>query len=855
MAGRARFRMRGNGGTYVPPVDPLTFNPLTLSVLSFASDAAEGTVLATINGRTPGSTLTIVGTSAYTISGTNLLRGTGSYPVGNQVTIRESKSGYTTLDNVFDVTIVVPEAPPGAYDREVLVRYDGWAFVDLSSEVSGIHDSNLITVSISGSGGQLVLHVHNCRAMVSGESASFVHRELLDHLAVQLVGCARGSVAGVITYTGKSGAGETGSTITGTIGVKALTNFPSTWVMGADTYAMEGGMSLGDHVADPENWSIQSQGVALGAAGYAAIRSDTTGGRNIHRLVLNGTAGQSPPVIPTAGVTTNAVVLVHTSTITKTVTLSFLADTADVAPWPATDVWTSGGSNQVSRWLARTKKYPFWCRMEAGTYNPSNTYGYFNLINGVNNVALPSTNRPTAPFTGDIWDYVYTSAAQLGPGHHPNAMKISSREPWGANWGTFIINVAFLDRTASANIGLRISNIKFAVGTSVHQVYDQSAPYIKLYDLITTDHIKTFGNVSVNYGTPNNGSHKGVNEFDNYYEGPVNFACVDSKRHGSRFQTAQTTQDTINTTISNAVLGRYRSEVCWNLHIHKQGQFNPLHEDINAFRFTSGVYPTTGSPTQLGWFEPLGLTIAEFDIFGNLNAWGNGYAVTAADFATPIADLKAQLRYGDPTRYEPVPPIGTQLIGGSSYFLHDILANRFHKVRFGGLLMQDQGDHGITVDNPTTGTSVQYCSFLAPAHVTAPQGTSPYARLQNRTEVGASAVIASKNICARPAPSGSTGAFSLGGMDKLPGGAPDTSTPDPAWDHSGRGNVYNVDAADQVVRFVAPLAGASWKDIGDIVRDMAFKPGQELDAGFLPADPTIIDYRRRRVDKARLFAT
>lgn len=852
MAGRSMHgRLRGNGGVYVPPVDPLAFNALNLSVTSFAEDALEGDVLATITGFTTGSTRAIVGTTAYTISGNDLLRGTGSYPVSNQLTIRESKALYTTLDNVFHVTIVEPEAPPGDTDRDVDVRYNGRAFVDLSAEIAAIHDSNMITLSVSGPGGQLIAMVHNMRNMVSGETMTFVHRELMNYFAVELSGAARGSQAGVLTISGYSGAGDTGTLITGTVGVNCLTNFPSAITIGADTRAREGSaLELQHHVPDPENWSIQSQTATAGGAGYVEIIRDTTGGRNIHRIVLAGTMGQNPATIPTAGVTSNTITLVHTSALTKAMVLTCDPDTADLATWSlagtglTVDVWTTNGTNQTSRWLTRTKKFPFWGRWATGDYNPANTYGYFNLINGANNVALPTTNRPSGPFGADLWTHVYSSASKNGPGPNPKYMKLASREPWGARWGFLIVNTALLNTATSATIGLETSNFTLVAGAT-HQVYNQAAPYIHPYNLITHHHIRTEGNSIINVGTPNNGSHLGCNFFDNYMEGALNFAALDSKRFGNRWQTAQTIQDSSNNTVGNSTLGSGIAEICWELHIHKQGQISPVHEDQNAFRFNIGAYAPGGVPTYAGWFEPYSLTYAEFDVYGCAIVYGGGYTVTQLDVDTPIATIKAQGRYGDPSRSDPVPAVGTQMPSGQNWFLHDILAGKYARVRWGGLLMNDQVSHGITQDNAAVGTSVQYCTFLYPAHLTnAYTGASPQGLLQSSSDAVASPVPAKKNICARDA-SGGNLAFGLA----------NTSGNTPSWAQAGNGNVYGVSVAQQLVMFNNPAGGPAFKDIADVAYGFGFKAGQEVDAGAFPPDTTIIDWRRRRVDKARLFAT
>jgi len=109
----------------VPPGPPL--NNLSLSSTTFSSASAPGTVIATITGKTAGSTLSIIpddGKIVFNGAQTQLLVGAVPSDIGTvSYTIREVLSGSPSKNNVFEFT--VNEAPAGITLRLLVVAGGG----------------------------------------------------------------------------------------------------------------------------------------------------------------------------------------------------------------------------------------------------------------------------------------------------------------------------------------------------------------------------------------------------------------------------------------------------------------------------------------------------------------------------------------------------------------------------------------------------------------------------------------------------------------------------------------------------------------------------------------------------------
>lgn len=683
-----------------------------------------------------------------------------------------------------------------AQETSRTIRSTEAKFIDLTDELSSFHDSNDIAVSVTSPSATLSACIWLGRTLTHGTSATLVKRELLDHFWIETAAATNGQEAGSITLEGYSGAGETGTYVTRTVAIDCDDSVPTTWNMGARTLARNGGIPLHSHFPGAASGlTISSQT----NAGQFEILSDGTNG--LYRLVLAGTYGSATrTVTPVAG---NSATVTLSNAHAYVVT--FVADQFDIAPWPATDAYTGGETgNQFMRACNAANKVRGGVIVcEDGDYDPGNTgfTTYFrNGGTGATVSALPSTNKPTAPFTGNSQTYDPDPVQGVDDGW----FTIKGRTPLGARFHTVAMDFRYLDRSTDPEMGVRLHNLELSSFTFGNGGVSPSLNMLMVDHCFVTGGagaVNTSG-AGLNTNTLAN-ADKHVTLMANLFTGKVSIFGLDHKVIGNRFSTNQHASGQSNADALNYVImdsGSDYGEIAFNLFINKKGALDPLHQDIMQQVWSATSLASAGSNRVAREY-------------GNIIWRGDGYTATAGDVSGGYSGSA-----------------GDKLSGGQCMFGDNRTAGHYMLARIACNIMVELSAHGITRGGLGAGTRISRNVMLYDVSTSAsPPGPSgnPYIRFVGTSD-GSSDVVISKNITA------GTSLFTTGSS---------------GYAHTSTGNVFGATASDgwdPTSYMVNPFAGSGARDVGEIVAALQYLPGQETDAGpFYEGENALVDYRRQ----------
>jgi hypothetical protein len=696
-------------------------------------------------------------------------------------------------------------------------------FVDVTDLIADAHDSNRITMAVSGTSGQLAASVWLHRAFEPGESGAYVARALKDHFCVETVAADEGDV-GEIVLSYYTGANDTGSLVTKTIAISCALEPPASWDMGALTWRGHGGAPLHDWFSDPENWSIQSQTIS----GQLDIRRDTASGRNIHRLVPSGTAivpgasitnlSQFAPTVALVAGTTNTVTLVNSVTsATKVIDVNFIADQHDIAPWPATD--GNNGSQLQYFWGAYPKYTGIQCMMEDGDYFVNTSPGYLDGFNGLASnisIGVGTYARPPGPWSeGDNWTY------EPGVTVHPGFMTFKSRTPWGANLGGNRFScTSFNTSTSQRIVGVRLTNARTSVNGQIF--YNRLGAFVG--DMFMVDHSICTPPAGAAIEMRQNGAAAalGNNRGNIFWSntvtgGGVSIYSLDYVFINNRIETDRPTQDSMNWVGCDSTQGVKKCQAAWNFWVNKEGLDTAEHADDAQMRAGPVVSPTYNEGPLANFIPGDDTTGADNNVEIQVGEWWGNTFVTGTPYVNGL---------------------GQKLVGGGEIMWNgDIPSGVFQVTQFCGNLLMGAVLNGAGFTNAGAGFRANYNTMLLD-YENFPTGTTP----QFRFGIDASPTdVELKNNLTTGGLYGSDDGGSPGGP--IAGFAPDTT-----------GSVSGADAAWQALHLNNYLGNTQIRDMVDVVDFFSYAPGQEVDAGCF-ADKALIDFERHTVDKVAIGLT